>query len=89
MKTQNRIPTTKSRARQSACIVPSLRIKLKAAAPEIKNYITALIKENLKLQKEIAKCQASNVTLNNRIKVLEKEQYRPKAVLNIKGPYDK
>jgi len=60
-----------------------LSAKLKVCDPQIQNYIIALRKENLKLQKQIAKHQAENVTLKNRIKVLEKEQYRPKGVLQI------
>ena len=62
---------------------PDLSAKLKACDPEIQNYVIALDQENLKLQKQIAKHQAENVTLKNRIKVLGKEQYRPKGVLQI------
>lgn len=51
----------------------SLRTKLKAADPEIQNYVFALEKGNLKLQRQIAKHQAENVTLNNRVKVLEED----------------
>jgi len=47
-----------------------LRLKLKAADSEIQNYVTALDTENLRLQKHIAKLQADNVTLNNRITIL-------------------
>jgi hypothetical protein len=51
----------------------SLRMKLKAADPEIQNYVLALEKKNLKLQRQIGKHQAENVTLNNRIRVLEED----------------
>jgi len=67
---------------------PDLSVKLKACDSEIKNYVIALEQENLKLQKQIAKHQAENVTLKNRIKVLEEEQYRPKVELNIQGLHD-
>jgi len=50
-----------------------LRTKLKAADPEIQSYVIALEKENLKLQRQIGKHQAENVTLNNRIKALEED----------------
>jgi len=60
-----------------------LSAKLKACDPEIQNYVIALDQENLKLQKQIAKHQAENVTLKNRIYLLEKEQYRPKRVMQI------
>ena len=63
----------------------SLTAKLKACDPEVQNYITALKAENLKLQQQIAKHQAHEVTQNNRIKVLEEEQYRPKVEVNIVG----
>jgi hypothetical protein len=62
---------------------PDLSTKLKACNHEIQNYVIALERENLKLQKQIAKHQAENVTFKNRIKVLEEEQYRPKGVLQI------
>lgn len=51
----------------------SLRTKPKSADPKIQKYVFALEKENLKLQRQIAKYQAENVTLNNRIKVLEED----------------
>lgn len=60
----------------------SLISKLKAAKPEIQNYVAALEVENLKLQKQIAKLQAKNITLNNRINILAEEEFKPK--LNIK-----
>jgi len=66
----------------------SLRAKLKACDPEVQNYVTAFEAENLKLQRQIAKHQAHEITLNNRIKVLEEEQYRPKVEFKIKDLYD-
>lgn len=55
--------------------------KLKACGAEIQHYVRALEAENLKLQREIAKHQAHNVTLNNRIKLLEEEKV-PLRVIN-------
>jgi predicted nuclease with TOPRIM domain len=46
----------------------SLRNKLTSADVEIQNYMTALEAENLRLQKQVAKLQVDNVSLNNRIK---------------------
>ena len=57
---------------------PNLQAKFRSSDPEIQNFILALIKENLKLQKQIAKLQAENISLKNRIKVLEKENLKPK-----------
>lgn len=59
----------------------SLRSKLKTAAPEIQNYVTALEKENFKLVAQIAKLQAENVTLNNMVKAIREEN--PPTKLNI------
>ena len=71
----------------------SLRTKLKAAVPEIQSYVLALEKANLKLQRRIAKHQAENVTLNNRIKVLEEDlekkndQEGGEIILNVQAPH--
>ena len=45
-----------------------------------KLQVLALRRENMKLQKRIAKLEAENVTLQNRIKVLKKE---PKQIVKI------
>ena len=45
-----------------------------------KLQILTLKRENMKLQKRIAKLEAENVTLQNRIKVLKKE---PKQIVKI------
>lgn len=45
--------------------------KLKATNPYVKRFIFALEAENLKLQTQIAQCQAGQVTLKNRIVALE------------------
>jgi len=62
-----------------------LEVKVNASDPDIQRYISALMAENLKLQKQIAKCQAGQVTLNNRIVALEKEikENRPEFHVNI------
>jgi hypothetical protein len=39
-----------------------LTSKLKASDPELKNYVLELEKENLKLQKQIAKLQVKDVS---------------------------
>ena len=64
---------------------PELEVKLNASDPDIQRYIAALTAENLKLQKQIAKCQARQVTLNNRIAALEQElkENRPEFHVNI------
>lgn len=67
----------------------SLTAKLKTCDPEIQNYVTALKAENLKLQREIAKYQAQQVTLENRIKILEKENSKGDIILHVHSPKDK
>jgi len=67
----------------------SLRTKLKAADSEIQNYVIALEKENLKLQREIAKYQVQHVTLENRIKILEEENSKGDIILHVHSPKDK
>jgi len=64
---------------------PELEAKLNASDPDVQRYLSALIAENLKLQKQIAKCQAGQVTLNNRIVALEQEikENRPQFHMNI------
>lgn len=52
----------------------SLRTKLKICDNEVQLYVAALEHENFKMQSLIAKLQAENMTLNNRIKVLIKEK---------------
>jgi hypothetical protein len=51
-----------------------LRKKLKVCDQEVQLYVAALELENLKMQHLIAKLQAENMTLNNRVKVLLKEK---------------
>jgi hypothetical protein len=46
----------------------------------MKLQILALKRENMRLQKRIAKLEAENVTLQNRIKVLKKE---PKRIVKV------
>ena len=46
--------------------------KLKHADPELKSYVVELEKFNLKLQKQIAKLRAQNVTYQNEITALKK-----------------
>ena len=48
----------------------SLKVKLQKSDPEIQHYVSALEAENLKCVKKLAQMQAENVTLNNRITVL-------------------
>lgn len=64
----NKITNAESQTVTDTDPMSSLRNKLKLADPEIRNYMTALETENLKLARQIAKLQAENVTLNNRIK---------------------
>jgi len=48
-----------------------LKSKRKASDPEVQNYIAALESENLKLQKQIAKCHVEKMSSDNRILALE------------------
>ena len=66
-----------------------LRKKLDSSDPEIKNYVFQLVKENLKLQRDLAKYQVENTSLKNRIIVLQKNGYRPQINVNTKGIFKK
>ena len=52
---------------------PELKLKLKACDPEVQNYVIALKKENLKLQRRIAKQEAEYLSLHNNIQVRAEE----------------
>ena len=52
---------------------PDLKALLKKADAPLKYYVAELEAQNLKLQKQIAKLQANEITLKNRVKALEKE----------------
>jgi 16S rRNA C1402 (ribose-2'-O) methylase RsmI len=69
--------------------ISELMAKLKTCDPEIQNYVTALKAENLKLQREIAKYQAQQVTLENRIKILEEENSKGEIILHVHPPKSK
>jgi len=58
-----------------------LTSKLKASDPELKNYVLELEKENLKLQKQIAKFQVKGVSQQNQITALKKAQ--PKMIVQV------
>jgi hypothetical protein len=60
---------------------PDLRSKLKASDPELKNYVLELEKENLKLQRQIAKLQVKDVFQQNQITALKKAQ--PKTIVQV------
>ncbi|MGD9604419.1 MAG: hypothetical protein AB7O99_09345 [Dongiaceae bacterium] len=64
---------------------PELEEKFNASDPDVQRYITALKAENSKLQKQIARRQAGQVTLDNRIVALEQEikENRPGFHVNI------
>ena len=51
-----------------------LTAKLKASDLEVQRYVVALQNENLKLHTQIAKHQANEVSLNNRIEILKENQ---------------
>ena len=53
--------------------ISGLEAKLKNAESEIKEFVAALKKENLRLHKKIAKFQAERVTLQNEIELLIQE----------------
>lgn len=71
------VPKAIQRMTDDADPMSSLRAKLNVADPEIQHYVSALEAKNLKLQKQIAKHQVENVSLNNRIALLEEENERP------------
>lgn len=56
-------------------IEPTLEDLIAETTPEVQQFISALVKENQKMQKKVAFCQAEKVTLNERIKVLESDDY--------------
>jgi len=87
---KNNLKTSVEKPRNT---VPSdFKSKINACNPDIRQYVVALKVENLKLQKQIIKYQAREVTLKSRITALEErfeeDQKRPKAQVIIKGLYD-
>jgi uncharacterized protein YlxW (UPF0749 family) len=62
----------------SAQKTPQLKALLKKANAPLKFYVAALESENLKLQKQIAKLQANQVTLESRVKAVEQEAKKGK-----------
>jgi hypothetical protein len=58
---------------------PDIMSKLKASDPELKNYVLELEKENLKLQRQIAKLQVKDVSQQNQITALKKAH--PKLII--------
>ncbi len=56
-----------------------LAFKLKTSDPELQNYVLELEKENLRLQKQIAKFQVKDVSQQNQITALKKVQ--PKVII--------
>jgi len=70
-KTSEEVGGGKSETLKDTNPMSSLRAKLRTVDPEIQHCVTALEAEDLRLQKQIAKMQAENVTLNSRITILE------------------
>jgi hypothetical protein len=58
-----------------------LTSKLKQSDPELKNYVFELEKENLRLQRQIAKLQVKDVSQQNQINALKKAQ--PKMIVRL------
>lgn len=52
---------------------PEFEVKIKASDPDVQRHISALKAENLKLHKQIPRCHAAQVTLNNRIVAPERK----------------
>jgi hypothetical protein len=75
--------TSKQETLDETSAMASLKLKIKAAEPEIRNYVAALEKENLKLQKQKAKLQAENTPLINRITALNEQAKIPSANIEI------
>ena len=59
----------------------NLTMKLKTVDPELRSYVVALEKENLKLHQRIAKFQVKDVSQQNEISALKKAQ--PKTTIKI------
>ena len=57
----------------SAQKTSELKMLLEKADTHIKQYVSAMEAENAKLQRQIAKLEVNQVSLNNRVKALEKE----------------
>jgi hypothetical protein len=64
-----------------------LTIKLKICDPELKFYVLALEKENLKCAKMVAKLQVENVGYQNTIIALKKA--KPEIRINFNDPCQK
>jgi len=62
-----------------------LRTKLKLAHPLLKKYVAELEKENSRLQSQVARYEAKQLSVQNRVSALEKElkENRPQVSLNI------
>jgi predicted nuclease with TOPRIM domain len=60
----------------------SLNTKLKQCEPEVQEYVKVLRAENAKLQHRIAKLEVNDLSLNNRIKALEKELKKNQPVVH-------
>jgi hypothetical protein len=65
----------------------NLTSKLKASDPELKNYVLELERQNLKLQKQIAKFQVKDVSQQNQIIALKKVQ--PKMTVEVINSFAK
>jgi len=55
------------------CYHSELTSKLKASDPELKNYVLELEKENLRLQRQIAKLQVKDVSQQRTLFVIPAE----------------
>lgn len=69
---------TKPKITEESDPIASVHGKLKSCDPEIQHYVLALENENLKLTKQVAKLQAENMTANNGIKALIKQNEKDK-----------
>lgn len=69
-KMTEKIPSPEEKTFDNSSPMHTLRSKLQLADPEIQKYVSALKEENLKCAKKLAKLQAENVSLNNRITAL-------------------
>ena len=63
--------------------------KLKEACPELSAYVFELEKENLRLQKEVAKLQVKTVSKDNEIKALKKATPKVNIVIKKFGSPEK
>lgn len=80
-----RAPDCASGADPLAGVVSSPKARLKKADPVVKMYVAELEKENARLQAQIVKYEAKQLSLDNKVKAVERElkENKPQFVVNL------